>query len=243
MLDNVKDKTLLLNKLMDLMIVGTREIQDCIFSYYLEEKITRKYKSFYNLLAESFITIKSFCILMRESAWSQAATILRTGIEQISAVFVLANNSNALESFANLYLEKSSFVRLSEEEQKEYAKSHGFKGKIYEYFDYGWIKDYTEDGTYGRDQILKLAFLDEFETDIKTTLNPFSHGKLSIFQFDYDNWKAMKRYGERIILICCKLFDFLCCSFYKIIGDNYFNRTPLAIPFADFKRLWHSLLS
>ena len=127
---------------------------------------------------------------------------------------------------------------MNDEEQKEYRKLLGIN-KINDYFDYSWIKNFTVDKTYGRDQLLKLANLDELIVDIKETLNSFAHGSLSIFQFHNaeEKWDLMSRYGKRLVLIACKLYDFICCSFKEYIGDRFFE-LKLNQQFIDFKKIY-----
>ena len=111
--------------------------------------------------------------------------------------------------------------------------------RINDYFDYSWIKDFTEDNKYGRDQLLKLAHLDEFLVDIKETLNAFAHGSISIFQFNNaeEKWELMSRYGRRLVLTACKLYDFLCCSFREYVGDSFSNLL-LNQQFMEFKKIY-----
>ena len=83
--------------------------------------------------------------------------------------------------------------------------------------------------------------MDEFIIDIKETLNLFAHGRITIFQFCNDeNWELMSRYGRRIILIACRLFDYLCCSFKNYIGDEFYN-INFNNYFCEFKDIYLSL--
>lgn len=95
----------------------------------------------------------------------------------------------------------------------------------------------------GRDQLLKLAHLDEFLVYIKDTLNAFAHGSISIFQFNSNEGKMelMSRYGFKLALIVCKLYDFLCCSFKKYIGNSFFY-LELNQQFMNFKKIYLSFI-
>ena len=162
-------------------------------------------------------------------------------MEQVAAVSVMTYEKGALEKYLELQKEKSEYYQLSDEKQKSYKKDCSIKGKLIDYFDYGWIKDFTDDKTYGRDQLLRLARLDEFLADIDQTLNSFAHGSITVFQFSKDNWDAMKRYGDRICLACCKLFDFLCCSYKTLIGEEIIN-TPINRVFINFKTIYEAVI-
>lgn len=70
----------------------------------------------------------------------------------------------------NLFKEHGIYLSLDKDGKNDYIKVKSItKNIINDYFDYLWIKDFTEDNTYSRDQLLKLAHLDEFLVDIKET--------------------------------------------------------------------------
>ena len=220
---NREEKVAMIREMLRLIAMGSYDMPNHVFAYFVNHNIPPEQKLFYNLIADSFLSLYSFSNLMNENCWSQAATVLRMGMEQVAAVFVMTYKKGALESYLNLQKEKSDFYQLDDEKQKSYRKEHSIKGKLTDYFDYSWIEDFTEDNTYGRDQLMKLAHLEEFLVDIDQTLNSFAHGSITIFQFSNDNWNVMKRYGNRISLACCKLFDFLCCSYKNLIKEEFLD--------------------
>ena len=229
-----KEKIALLRDMLELIAKGSHNMPNYVFTYYKNHNIPCRQKCFYNLIADSFLTLYSFSVLMNDSCWSQASVLLRVGLEQVAAVFVLTNIDGTLEKYIDLQCEKSNYYQLNKEEQKDYAKEHGFKGKENSYFDYGWIKEFTCDGSYGINQLLKLVGLEEFLVDIEQTLNSFAHGSITIFQFNGNNWEIMRKHGKRITIACCKLFDFLCCAYKKIVKDE-FDNLPLNDIFIDFE--------
>lgn len=237
---NREEKVAMIREMLRLIATGSYDMPNHVFAYFVHHNIPPEQKLFYNLIADSFLSLYSFSNLMNENCWSQAATVLRMGMEQVAAVFVMTYKKGALESYLNLQKEKSNYYQLDDEKQKSYRKDYSIKGKLADYFDYSWIKDFTEDNTYGRDQLMKLARLDEFLVDIDQTLNSFAHGSITIFQFSKDNWGVMKRYGDRICLACCKLFDFLCCSYKTLIGEEILN-TPLNDAFIRFQIIYEDL--
>ena len=239
---NREEKVSMIREMLSFVAVGSHDMPNHVFTYYVNHNISVEQKCFYNLIADSFLTLYSISVLMNENCWSQASTILRMALEQVAAVFIMSYNNKALEAYVALQKEKALFYNLNDQEQKEYAKKNGFKGKENDYFDYSWIKDFTNDGKCGRNQLLDLARLEEFKSDIKEVLNSFSHGSITIFQFNKDNWDVMRRYGDRIGIACCKLFDFLCCSYQNIIHEEFFD-LPLNDIFLRFKSIYKKYLS
>ena len=200
-------------------------------------------KIFYNLIADAYLTLFSYCKLMFENAWSQAFALLRMGLEQIAAIFIITSTKGALDEYIKLYDLKVQYINLeSDADRRSFLTSHGIsRNKINDYFDYAWVASFTSDGKYGRKQMIELARLEEFLVDIEQSLNAFSHGSMSVFQMSGDNWNVMKRYGRRANLTCCKLYDFLCCSYHNLIGDEEFRKLPLDNSFRLFKTIYHDV--
>ena len=238
--DKRKDLYDSLNNMMSIIVKSTRKIADIVFTEYVNHKEHKEQKQIYNLFTEAYLSVSAFCNLMFDFSWSQAAVILRTAIEQVSALYVLSYYPYSRIAFMNLFKERGAYLSLDKEGKDNYIKDNDLpKYRINDYFDYSWIKDFTDDKTYGRDQLLKLAHLDEFLVDIKETLNAFAHGSISIFQFNNseEKWELMSRYGRRLVLTACKLYDFLCCSFKEYIGDRFFD-LRLNQQFIDFKKIY-----
>lgn len=232
-----------INQMLTLIMDSSHPMPDYVFHYYVDFKKNPEEKIFYNLIADSFLTLFSYCKLMFENAWSQAFTMLRMGLEQVAAVFLLTTKQGALQKYIDLYKLKVQFINIeSEDDKKEFLKANGIpKNKINDFFDYSWVSSFTSDCKYGRKQLIELARLEEFLVDIEQSLNAFSHGSMSVFQMSGDNWNVMKRYGRRANLTCCKLYDFLCCSYHNLIGDKEFAKLPLSRYFKSFKLNYHGL--
>ena len=158
-------------------------------------------------------------------------------------MYVLVEMPGALEEYIKLHdLYKKYILLDSREEKKIFLKEYDISLiKEKDFFDYGWITKFTEDKTFGRNQIIKMAKLDEFIVDIDETLNSFAHGRLSVFQMSGNNWTVMRDYGRRANLMACKLFDFLCCAYHDLIGDAKFSKLPLNDSFIEFKRIYKEL--
>lgn len=229
--------------MLSLIMESSHSMPNYVFHYYVDFKKKPDEKILYNLIADSFLTLFSYCKLMFENAWSQAFTVLRMGLEQVAAVFLLTNTSGTLQKYIDLYRLKVQFFNIeSENDKKEFLKANGIpKNRINDFFDYSWISGFTTDGKYGRNQLIKLARLEEFLVDIEQSLNAFSHGSMSVFQMSGDNWNVMKKYGRRASLTCCKLYDFLCCSYHNLIGNEEFVKLPLDRYFKSFKLIYYDL--
>lgn len=232
-----------INQMLSLIMDSSHSMPDYVFHYYVDFKKNPEEKIFYNLIADSFLTLFSYCKLMFENAWSQAFTVLRMGLEQVAAVFLLTTKPGTLQKYIDLYKLKVQFINIeSEDDKKEFLKTNNIpKNKVNDFFDYSWISSFTSDGKYGRNQLIELSRLEEFLVDIEQSLNAFSHGSMSVFQMSGDNWNVMKRYGRRANLTCCKLYDFLCCSYHNLIGDEEFVKLPLDRYFRSFKLIYYDL--
>ena len=232
-------------QMLSLIMDSSHRMPDYVFHYYVDFKKSPEEKIFYNLISDSFLTLFAYSKLMFENAWSQAFTLLRMGIEQVAAVFLLTSKPGALQKYIELYKLQFLYINIeSKDEEIEFLKSNNIpKNRIHDFFDYSWVSDFTSDGSYGRDQLLELAKLEEFKDDIKHSLNSFSHGSMSVFQMSGDNWDVMKRYGRRASMTCCKLYDFLCYSYFVLIGGEEFSKLPLANSYKLFKSIYQDYIS
>ena len=243
-------KRLMINDM--LCIIRDASIPDnvkYIFEAYLKRKDKNIIKPIFNMFADTFITLHSYCLLMQNFAWSQAGTLLRIAIEQVSTLFVLTWNKESVDEFLRIDSLKKRFYSLEgdKEAQKQFIKENNiplFHGKPTKYFDYGWVSIISPDHIYSRDHIIKASRLEEFLNDVDVVFNKFSHGKLTIFDFagSDGSWKVMKDYGARANMTCGKLFDFLCCSYDKWVSRDDFDKMTEGL-FEEFKMIYSSLLS
>jgi hypothetical protein len=242
---NKQNKTLLqINEMMDIITESSHQMPNYVFQYYVGHKIGLDHKPIFNLVADSFLTLFSYCLLMRKNAWSQAFALLRVGLEQVAAVFVLSTVDGAADKYLDLIKEKTEYVNIKDDALKrDFLSNRGVprNGKN-DYFDYGWISSFTKGQKYGRKQLLEIARLDEFLVDIEETLNAFSHGSISVFQMSKDGWELMRGYGRRASLTCFKLYDFLCCSYCKVISEGEFSKLPLDSCFKAFKMTYENFV-
>ena len=233
-----------IQQMLSLIKESSHQMPNYVFRFFLDSKKKSEEKPFYNLIADSFLTLFAFCDLMGANAWSQAFTILRMGIEEVAAVYLLTTIPGSLNEYMALHALKIKYLSLKTEEEREsFRKENGIsKNRINSFFDYGWVAKFTKNGKYGRNEMIILARLEELVFDIEQSLNAFSHGSISVFQMSGDHWNVMRRYGRRARLICCKLYDFLCCSYHKLIGDDEFAKLPLDDSFQMFKKIYLDVL-
>ncbi len=241
-----KEMNAVLRKMMAIIIESSGgisgndplEMPQCLFRYYMENAKGEGIKPVYDLVADSFLSLKAFCLLMGNGCWTQAAGVLRTALEQVSTSVVLLGDESARQRYMALQEERRAYILLSEKDQKEFLKAKNAKGKEKIYFDYSWFGS-----DYGRNQILEAAHLKEFIVDIEETLNGFSHGNISAFQLhdERGDWKLMGRHGRRMVLTCCKLFDFLVCATSKYIGEE-FLKWNICVRFPDFKKTYLAVM-
>lgn len=161
--DRTKESYDSLNEMMSIIIESTKKIANIVFTEYINHIEHQNQKQIYNLFADAYLSVSAFCKLIFDHSWSQAATILRMTIEQVSALYILSEYPTSRDKFVKLFNEHGRYLHLDDESKKNYIKDNAIsKNRVNDYFDYSWIKDFTDDNTYGRDQLLKLAHLDEF---------------------------------------------------------------------------------
>lgn len=236
MIDKKKEQ---IKQMLYIIMESSHSMPDYVFHYYVDFNKNPEEKIFFNLIADSFLTLFSYSKLIFEHARSQAFAILRIGLEQVAAVCLLATKPDALDKYINLHKLKVCYIDMENtNEREEFKNKYKIKNnRINDFFDYGWISGYTNDGKYGRNQLLELAGLGDFVEDIEQTLNAFSHGSLSIFQMSGNKRNVLERYVTRSNLICCYLYDVLCCSYHQLIGHEEFVKLPLNKDFIYFKSI------
>lgn len=235
-----------INEMLNLIFLGTNPKNVAlIFKAYLTRSDKEIIKPVFDLFADAFLSLHAYSALMLENCWSQAGAVLRVAIEQISSLFVLSNYDSTVNDFLKINKIKADYYHCENEKiQKNFLKENNLslsKQSLINYFDYGWISSISRSTT--RDDIIKLSHLNEMLSDIKTVLNPFAHGKLTIFDFagPDGSWNTMKKYGKRANMICGKLYDYFCCSLKHWTSEEFIQGLTLG-NFIPFKELYVRLL-
>ena len=107
-----------LNEMLTLILKSSQDMPDFVFQYYSDHEKDQKKKIVYNLVADSYLTLFSYCLLMFHHAWSQAFSLLRVGLEQVAAVYLLAFCDGAIERYIDLYDLKAEYVKLESKTDK-----------------------------------------------------------------------------------------------------------------------------
>lgn len=223
-----KDKESKIYEMLNNMAEYSLEQPAAIETLCNELFISPSYAPLMDLLVESFLTVRSFCVLMFEGLISNASAILRILIEQVAAVTVLASKQNLIPEFLKFQNWKAKYYGSTGEEKdkiREYLfKESGYKKRkenpLKDFLDYGWIKAlYKESNERGDKLIIKEAHLEETVVDIEEQLNAFAHGQRSIFQF-VKHKDFADRHISRITMVAGKLFLFLCHAKHELL-ENY----------------------
>lgn len=235
-----------INEMLNQIFLGTNPKNVAlIFKAYLKRNDEENYKPIFDLFADSYLSLHAYSTLMLENCWSQAGAVLRVAIEQIAALFILSNYDSTVPDFLSMNKLKAEYYHCENEiERKNLLKVKSInlnKIELVKYFDYGWISSVSPSTT--RDDLIRLSHLEEMLSDIKVILNPFAHGKLTIFDFAGTDgtWSTMKKYGKRANMICGKLFDYFCCSLKKWTSEDTVNEITSNY-FLPFKNLYIHLL-
>ena len=227
-----------LNRMLTIIVNIAGDMPQRLFIHFEEKEPIKDFKPVYDMMAEAYLSLKSFSLLMFNRCFTQASAILRTAMEQTSAAIVLLGDDEKRRRFIAMRNEHAYYLGLSEDNKKVFRKEHTKNNNINEYFDYGWF----DSKNYGRDQIMDAAHMEEFKQDIKENLNGFSHGSISSFQLSGEkgDWSLLRKHGRRISMACCKLFDLLVCATANFIGDEWFT-WPIAECFPKFEGIYLSV--
>ena len=79
-----KEKDLRINELLKRVTTISKKMPEIVFTYFINFEKTKATKPFYNLFAESFLSLFSFSFLYLNQAWSQASSLLRTSRPPVS---------------------------------------------------------------------------------------------------------------------------------------------------------------
>ena len=143
---------------------------------------------YYDLIAESFFSIQSFCLLVKRGLISSACAILRIILEQVSISYLLSTNPDAKTRFLQIkkdmipYLVADKEDKNKEEFQIRQKYSLSDKLNIHNFFDYGFCV------TLGCKSMNLKSICEKADTskiyDMTTEfLHGFAHGQTSIHQF------------------------------------------------------------
>lgn len=213
---------------LNLILEFSRNVIADIDKQYRAQKPKFEEIPFIDLMVESYFSIQSFCVLIKEGLISSASAILRIILEQVSIVFLLSKNQNAKKAFEEIKLEKQKYYSsddagkaIIEDDllQNKNIKKH----KIKQYFDYGW---YKEAGCKGMNlkSICEAANTSAVYEMVDVLLNEFVHGQRSIFQFHRQNNGVDKWFITSLHLYLLQLFFALISATVHEYGESVFSK-------------------
>lgn len=169
---------------------------------------------YYDLIAESFFSIQSFCLLVKEGLISSACAILRIILEQASISYLLSKNPDAKTRFLQIKKDMIPYLVANKEdkskEESQIRQKYSLNRlNIHNFFDYGFCV------TLGCKSMNLKSICEKANTskiyDMTTEfLHGFAHGQRSIHQF------YRRRNGiDRIFINHLHLYLFQ--LFYKLL--------------------------
>lgn len=237
----------IINDLLNIIFKATNSnIANEIFSFYSKNK--KDDKPIYNLFGDAFLSIHAYCGLIFEHCWSQAFTILRMALEQVSTLTILSLYPDLVSEYLSLHKLKCDYYSVEENEEKRinFINEHNLpKNKIQlkRYFDYSWVSKITKSTKNDLNDLIQIANLGAFKGNLDTILSASAHGQLPIFQLSGPDgkWGVMKKVGLAESKACCKLFHFLCAAYadYTSVSELEIATDGLC---NDFAELWLKFL-
>lgn len=153
-----------------------------------ERKPNSNETPYYDLIAESFFSVQSFCLLVKEGLISSACAILRVILEQVSISYLLSKNKDAKNLFLQIKNDMVSYLVADKNDQKiegqKIRQKYNLSDRlnIHNFFDYGFCI------SLGCKSMNLKSICEKAETthvyDMTTEfLHGFAHGQRSIHQF------------------------------------------------------------
>ena len=173
------------------------------------------------IFVDAFKSINVFCYSLQCVALTQAGTILRMLLEQVSIVWILAEHPEFLPKYVEHYkLRKEIHNKCKRDQIDIISEKYGIDNTPHAltYLDYGWIK-YPEDMRSGEDAMIIYAGFSDINTWRKKFLDKLTHTA-------YTTTDLIGETGDFPIItdfikIAAKLFDHLCVAFHKMTDFDF----------------------
>lgn len=213
---------------LNLILEFSRNVIADIDKQYKAAKPKFEEIPYIDLMVESYFSIQSFCVLVKEGLISSASAILRIVLEQVSIVSLLSKNENAKRTFEEIKLEKQKYyssdasgkvIIEADLLQTKNIKKH----KIKQYFDYGWYKE-AGCKEMNLKSICEAANTSAVYDMVDVLLNEFAHGQRSIFQFHRQNNGVDKWFITSLHLYLLQLFFVLISATVHEYGESVFSK-------------------
>lgn len=205
-----------------------------------EIMVSPAYFNYVTMMVESFFTVMSISVLIREALISNAIALVRILLEQVSTVCVLTNNEKAMSFYLRIKGLRDRYCNneITIDDINKEFNTNIDKDSISRFFDYGWTLSFGPKG-WGSEKIIREAKFKKVLKD-KWYLNLFAHGQLSWFQIKRaGNNEAVDGYLFRAMYITGVLFFHLRNSVLKFFGEEIENNELYKI-FKDAKFYFES---
>ncbi len=187
--------------------------------YYIDNDESNSNNTYYRLFFDNFKTIELICHAIDINAYTQAGTLLRSLIEQVSTLQVLLENSFILDEYNKFAKMKLNLIvdrKSTTQEFLKLKKQSKTKSNFMNFCDFGWLENLGETNL-SIDIIIKKAKIDSLAT-WRMYCNNFVHNSLSFTQLSD---KVISYYIDNFIYICALLLDHLICLFHNLNGFDF----------------------
>ena len=169
---------------------------------------------------DAFKSIDVFCYAIQHVALSQAASVLRQLLEQVSIVCLLVNHRDLLQPYIEHFKFRQDNNQLPDKELIDVASEHysiANNKSALKYLDYGWLCS-EENIYYSEGALIKMAGFEDILSWRKTYLDKFVHASYTTTNLLIDGDFPII---NPFIKIATKLFDHLCTSFHKLTDFDF----------------------
>ena len=190
-----------------------------VIFYHIDNDEDKSNNTYYRLFFDNFKTIELICNAIDIKAYTQAGTLLRSLIEQVSTLQVLLENPSILDEyikFAKLKLHLIIDKETTTQEVLKLKKDSKTKSSFINFCDFGWLEKLGETNL-SIDTIIKKANMGSLPI-WRTYCNNFVHNSLSFLQLNND---GINYYVKNFIYISALLFDHLVCLFHNLNGFDF----------------------
>ena len=224
----VKDKQ---SELIDIVNSFTNRIIEIIDSKLKETKPEIIEYEYIDLFVETFFSIKSFCVLMKEGLISSASAIIRIALEQSSIISLVSKSDTNKKAFLKIKKERNDYYCSGEDFQKQYedtikAKYRLKSIRIKQFFDYGWY-EINGKPAMSLEPICQAAGFSEAYKLVDDIINSFAHGQISIFRLSRKRNGTDLSFVDRLFEIIGRIFFKMASILYRDYGSGYFNEADI----------------
>lgn len=182
-------------------------------------KIGKKEDYLLCLFSESFRSTLCICNMLDSVFVCQTSVIIRLLLESVGIINILSNHPELLEGYKKHVEIRLKIADLDKKEKIDYLQKEFpdvQKGKLLSYMDYGWIEPIidVDKNSICEKTMLELANLSDVISWKEVLFDKLAHQSFTLENLVNKNGDIPAM--SYILEILCKLFDYLCCNFYKL---------------------------